>query len=89
MAVWVKWQQDENIDLLIDEFTPGDFTNPNKRRKEEAIKVAQLRSNYGNTVRFVLFLCGYFDSGYLGYEAAEGIDWLWEHRIDDLALFGV
>jgi type II restriction enzyme len=27
--------------------------------------------------------------GYLGYEAAEGIDWVWEHRIDDLAEFGV
>ncbi len=36
-----------------------------------------------------LFLCGYFDSGYLGYEAAEGIDWVWEHRIDDLAKFGL
>ena len=23
------------------------------------------------------------------YEAAEGIDWVWEHRIDDLAEFGV
>ncbi|MEY3760335.1 MAG: hypothetical protein RIR39_1826, partial [Pseudomonadota bacterium] len=23
------------------------------------------------------------------YEAAEGIDWVWEHRIDDLAKFGV
>lgn len=34
-------------------------------------------------------LCGYFDSGYLGYEAAEGIDWIWEHRIDDLAAFGL
>ncbi|MBH8575369.1 hypothetical protein I8752_20605 [Nostocaceae cyanobacterium CENA369] len=22
MAIWVKWQQGENIDLLIDEFTP-------------------------------------------------------------------
>ena len=22
MTVWVKWQQGENIDLLIDEFTP-------------------------------------------------------------------
>jgi hypothetical protein len=29
-----------------------------------------------------------FDSGYLGYESAEGIDWVWEHRIDDLAEFG-
>ncbi len=67
----------------------GDYTNPNKRRKEEAVKMTQLRSNYGENVRFILFLCGYFDSGYLGYEAAEGIDWVWEHRIDDLGLFGI
>lgn len=67
----------------------GDFTNTNKRRKEEALKMAQLRSTYGNKVQFNLFLCGYFDSGYLGYEAAEGIDWVWEHRIDDLTRFGI
>ncbi|MBN1953687.1 MAG: N-6 DNA methylase, partial [Anaerolineae bacterium] len=28
---------------------------------------------------------GYFNSQYLGYEAAEGLDWVWEHRIEDLA----
>jgi len=78
-----------DLPLLIECKSAGDYTNPNKRRKESAIKVAQLRSNYGNNIRFVLFLCGYFDSGYLGYEAAEGIDWVWEHRLDDLALFGV
>jgi len=75
--------------LLIEAKSAGDYTNPNKRRKEEAIKMTQLRSSYGNNVRFILFLCGYFDSGYLGYEAAEGIDWLWEHRIEDLGLFGI
>lgn len=77
------------LPLLIEAKSAGDYTNTNKRRKEEAIKVNQLRNTYGENVRFILFLCGYFDSGYLGYEAAEGIDWLWEHRIDDLALFGV
>lgn len=75
--------------LLFEAKSAGDFTNTNKRRKEEAVKMAQLRSTYGAAVRFNLFLCGYFDSGYLGYEAAEGIDWVWEHRIDDLALFGL
>src|SRR3989338_3482571 len=35
----------------------GDFTNTNKRRKEEALKMAQLRSTYGNKVQFNLFLC--------------------------------
>ncbi|MBL7644999.1 MAG: XamI family restriction endonuclease [Candidatus Hydrogenedentes bacterium] len=75
--------------LLIECKSAGDFTNTNKRRKEEAVKISQLRANYGKSFNFILFLCGYFDSGYLGYEAAEGIDWVWEHRIDDLAKFGL
>ena len=40
-------------------------------------------------VTLVLFLGGYFDSGYLGYEAAEGIDWVWEHRPDDFEQVGL
>lgn len=77
------------LPFMIEAKSAGDFTNTNKRRKEEAIKVAQLRRKHGREVRFVLFLCGYFDTGYLGYEAAEGIDWVWEHRIADLAAFGL
>jgi len=79
----------DELPLMIEAKSAGDFTNVNKRRKEEATKVRQLRKKYGNEVRYILFLCGYFDSGYLGYEAAEGIDWVWEHRMDDLAEFGV
>ena len=75
--------------LMIEAKSAGDFTNVNKRRKEEAAKVGQLRRKHGKRVRYILFLCGYFDSGYLGYEASEGIDWVWEHRIDDLVAFGL
>jgi hypothetical protein len=78
-----------DLPLLFEAKSAGDFTNVNKRRKEEAMKMSQLRQTYGAAVKFNLFLCGYFDSGYLGYEAAEGIDWVWEHRIDDLAKFGL
>jgi len=78
-----------NFPVFFEAKSAGDFTNTNKRRKEEAVKMAQLRSTYGARVRFNLFLCGYFDSGYLGYEAAEGIDWVWEHRVDDLESFGL
>lgn len=78
-----------DLPLLIEAKSAGDFTNTNKRRKEEATKVAQLRDNYGGNLQFLLFLCGYFDSGYLGYEAAEGIDWIWEHRIEDFVELGV
>lgn len=79
----------DELPLLIEAKSAGDFTNVNKRRKEEAAKMNQLRRTYGLDVRLILFLCGYFDSGYLGYEAVEGIDWVWEHRIDDLREFGL
>jgi hypothetical protein len=77
------------LPLLIEAKSAGDFTNPNKRRKEEADKVANLRRRHGKDVRFVLFLCGYFNIQYLRYEADESIDWVWEHRIDDLAELGL
>ena len=78
-----------DLPLLVEAKSAGDFTNVNKRRKEEAAKVSQLRRLYGDSIRYALFLCGYFDSGYLGYEAAEGIDWVWEHRTNDLMQFGL
>jgi len=81
--------RDGSLPLLFEAKSAGDFANVNKRRKEEAAKMQQLRATFGQSVSFNLFLCGYFDSGYLGYEAAEGIDWVWEHRIDDFQKFGV
>ena len=78
-----------NFPILIEAKSAGDFTNTNKRRKEEAQKIHQLRSAYGQNGNLLLFLCGYFDTGYLGYEAAEGLDWVWEHRIDDMLQLGI
>jgi adenine-specific DNA-methyltransferase len=69
--------------ILIEAKSAGDATNTNKRRKEEAQKFRQLKERYGDSVKFLFFLCGYFEPGYLGYEAAEGIDWVWEHRTSD------
>lgn len=89
VVIMPKSAKSGDYPLLIEAKSAGDFTNTNKRRKEEAMKIGQLKSTYGQRIRFILFLCGYFDTGYLGYEAAEGIDWVWEHRIDDLSEFGI
>lgn len=88
-AVMPKTSTKGNLPVMIEAKSAGDFTNVNKRRKEEATKMAQLRSTYGRRISYCLFLCGYFDSGYLGYGAAEGVDWVWEHRIDDLVELGL
>lgn len=81
--------REDRLPVLIEAKSAGDVANTNKRRKEEVTKVHQLRATYGPNLTSVLFLCGYFGSGYLGYMAAEGIDWVWEHRIDDLEQLGL
>ena len=89
IVIMPKIANKENFPIFIEAKSAGDFANVNKRRKEEAVKMAQLKRTFGEKVKYNLFLCGYFDSGYLGYEAAEGIDWVWEHRIDDLEHLGI
>ena len=89
IVIQPKRLRKDRLPVLIEAKSAGDFTNTNKRRKEEATKIHQLLAAYGTTVTFVLFLCGYFGSDYLGYEVAEGTDWVWEHRIDDLARLGL
>lgn len=78
-----------NLPLLVETKSAGDFTNPNKRRKEESDKIANLRRRYGGNLPYTLFLCGYFNVNYLQYEADNRIDWIWQHRIDDFAKLGV
>lgn len=78
-----------SMPLLIEAKSAGDFANVNKRRKEEADKLRHLRDRYGDGVEYVLLLGGYFDRAYLEYEARAGIDWIWEHRIDDMAKLGL
>lgn len=78
------------VPILVECKSAGDFTNVNKRRKEEATKITQIHKAPGTSeAEFILFLCGYFDGQYLGYEAFEGIDWIWEHRIEDLEQLGL
>jgi hypothetical protein len=89
VVIQPKKMRKDRLPILIEAKSAGDFTNTNKRHKEEATRIRQLQEAYGETITFVLFLCGYFGSDYLGYEAAEGIDWVWEHRIDDLEKLGL
>lgn len=89
VVIQPKSLRSSRLPVLIEAKSAGDFTNTNKRRKEEATKIRQLKATHGPQVEFLLFLCGYFDSGYLEYEAASGLDWIWEHRIEDLLRLGL
>ena len=89
VVIQPKKLRTSKLPFLIEAKSAGDYTNVNKRRKEEATKIRQLKSAYGSEIQLILFLCGYFDAGYLGYEASEELDWIWEHRIDDFEKLGV
>jgi type II restriction enzyme len=76
------------LPILIEAKSAGDFANVNKRRKEESDKNVKLQHTHPG-INFVLFLCGYFPGSYLGHMAGEQIDWVWEHRVNDLAALGI
>jgi hypothetical protein len=89
VVVQPKQPRENRLPILIETKSAGDFANVNKRRKEEADKLRNLQAAHGADVQLILYLCGYFGSPYLGYEAAEGLDWVWEHRTDDLLQLGL
>jgi hypothetical protein len=47
-VIMPKTAKRAELPLFIEAKSAGDFTNVNKRRKEEAVKMTQLRSNYGH-----------------------------------------
>lgn len=76
------------LPILIELKSAGDTTNVNKRVKEEVRRMDQLQYTYP-AVRFVLFLGGFFNGTFLKHLQPNGIEWLWEHRVSDLAAFGL
>jgi hypothetical protein len=75
---------DDDLPLACIELkSAGDFTNVNKRRKEESDKHDALERAYGHDAIFLLQLFGYFGRSYLSFEASAGIDWAWDHRLLD------
>ncbi len=92
IVIMSKNSREGELPLLVEAKSCGDFTNTNKRRKEESDKMSKLKATYdkaGSNFRYILLLCGYFDTSYLGFVAGELFDWVWEHRLNDLEKFGL
>ena len=79
-AIQLKKAKLPHLPILIEAKSAGDFTNVNKRRKEEATKINQLKATFGKHVVFVLFLRGYFDAAYLGYEERQWMRIAFQNR---------
>jgi len=91
IACLVKLLRSSKRDQLfvIEIKTSGNTAITNRWRKKETQRFVQLKEQYGENIKFILLCCGYLDPGYLGYVGAEGIDWIWAYRLNDLsALLG-
>ena len=72
--------------VLIAARTAVNANNISQRGMAEARKFERVKARYGDAVKCLLFLRGHFHPEYLGAVAAEGMDWVWEHRTSDFAL---
>lgn len=75
--------------IVVEAKSIGDATNSNKRMQEAAEKLTRLSSTSASGFQFVLFLGGYIAEPDRRLLEQRNIDWIWEHRIDDLAELGL
>jgi len=77
------------LPIFLEAKSMTDEVNPNKRQKEEAQKVDNVRRRWQDDkekLNFVLLLGGTVPRRYLEVEAGSGLDWIWEHRVEDLGI---
>jgi hypothetical protein len=75
--------------VLLRAQSRGSFAESARMRLSHRSAARALRITYGRSMPFLLLLGGYTGAAYLGAQAAEGIDWVWQHRVADLHVFGV
>jgi hypothetical protein len=79
----------DGLPVLIQTESHSSFAGSSGRASSHHGTMRGLRMTYGCDVPFAMMLGGYFGGNYLGGQAAEGIDWVWQHRITDLQALGV
>lgn len=80
-------RSDNLLPIFLEAKSMTDEVNPNKRQKEEAQKVESARRRWQTEterLNFILLLGGTVPKRYLQVEAGSDLDWVWEHRVEDL-----
>ena len=78
-----------DLPVMIECKSAGDYTNVNKRQKEEAAKYQNLQRKHGQGLTYALYLSGYFDQKFRDDEAASGFTFIWHHRHQELEKLGI
>ena len=72
--------------LLIDVQSPTSWRDLKRAVARAVQKQRAIQMTYADRVRYVLVVGGEIDAGALGTLAAEGLDWVWQHRISQLSI---
>ena len=78
-----------DLPVMIECKSAGDYTNVNKRQKEEATKYENIQRMHGQRMTYALYLSGYFDQKFRDDEAASGFTFVWHHRHQELENLGI
>ena len=89
IAVLPQHAQPGDLPVMIECKSAGDYTNVNKRQKEEAAKYQNLQRKHGPGLTYALYLSGYFDQKFRDDEAASGFTFIWHHRHQELEKLGI
>ena len=79
----------DRLPIIIQTESPRSFSQAMRYRAVQQKKLRQLCMTYGDDVPFILMLGGFCGAGYLGSQAAESLDWVWQHRLSDLLALGL
>jgi hypothetical protein len=74
----------DGLPVLIQVASHSSFAEAMRHKSAHLATARALRMTYDDDVPFMLMLGGYLGGDYLGTQAAEGIDWVWQHRLSDL-----
>jgi hypothetical protein len=89
VVVRPKQSASDSLPIIVLAALFGSFGESFRRRKTEVNRISRFRLAYGEDVPIVLALWGHVDAGYLGCQAAEGVDWVWAHRLSDFTECGI
>jgi len=79
----------DDLPVLVQTESRGSFAEAMRHRMAHQDTARGLRMTYGDEMPFALMLGGYFGGDFLGTQAAEGIDWVWQHRLGDFQKLGL
>ena len=78
-----------NLPILLQAVSPSSLGVSKRQMSFHRNTLRDLRMTYGDGIPYALMMSGHVGTDHLGMQAAESLDWVWQHRLTDLGRLGV